>query len=56
MANRGEEPPPPGHSEAGVLMWCTDGIKVCRPAASEKDVLLALENHWGRPPYLSFSK
>ena len=47
MANRGEEPPLPGHPEEEATRWCIDSIEKCLPRAAELGVVLALEIHWG---------
>lgn len=47
MANRGIEPPLPGHNDEEGFKWCIDGIERCLGKAEECGVLLALENHWG---------
>lgn len=47
MANRGEEPVLPGHTEDEGFRWCIDAIEQCLPKAAECGVVLALENHWG---------
>ncbi len=47
MAQHGEEPILPGHTEAEGFKWCIDGIEACLPKAAECGVVLALENHWG---------
>ena len=47
MANRGEEPPLPGHTEEEAIQWCVECIEQCLPRAAELGVVLALENHWG---------
>jgi sugar phosphate isomerase/epimerase len=47
MKARGEEPVLPGHDEAEGFKWCIDSIQRCLETASQRGVLLALENHWG---------
>lgn len=47
MANRGLEPPLPGHTEKEAFGWVIDCIEKCLPRAEECGVLLGLENHWG---------
>lgn len=47
MANRGIEPPLPGHTEEEAFGWVVDCIEQCLPRAEECGVLLGLENHWG---------
>ena len=47
MANRGVEPPLPGHTEEEAFGWVLECIEQCLPRAEECGVLLGLENHWG---------
>ena len=47
MANRGVEPPLPGHTDDEAFRWVIDGLSACLPAAEKCGVLLGLENHWG---------
>lgn len=47
MANRGIEPPLPGHTEEEAFGWVTDSLAECLPAAERCGVVLGLENHWG---------
>src|SRR5688500_7760345 len=47
MANRGVEPPLPGHTDEEAFKWVIDGLSACLPAAEKCGVLLGLENHWG---------
>ncbi len=47
MERRGLEPPIEGYTEDDAFTWCIDSIQECLPAAEEKGVMLALENHWG---------
>lgn len=47
MAARGLEPVLPGHTQDEGFKWCIDSIQACLPAAENKGVVLALENHWG---------
>jgi L-ribulose-5-phosphate 3-epimerase len=47
MANRGDEPVLPGHTEDEGFAWCIDSIEKCLPRAEKLGVTMALENHWG---------
>ena len=47
MANRGVEPPLPGHTDEEGFKWVVDGLAACLPTAERCGVLLGLENHWG---------
>src|SRR5204862_2225806 len=46
-ANRGLEPPLPGHTEEEAFGWVIDGLERCLPSAERGGVVLGLENHWG---------
>jgi sugar phosphate isomerase/epimerase len=47
MANRGIEPPLPGHSEEEAFGWVIEGLAECLETAERCGVTLGLENHWG---------
>jgi sugar phosphate isomerase/epimerase len=47
MANRGIEPPLPGHTEDDAFDWVIESIEKCLPTAEKCGVVLGLENHWG---------
>jgi L-ribulose-5-phosphate 3-epimerase len=47
MANRGIEPPLPGHTEEEAFGWVIGSIEQLIPKAEECGVVLGLENHWG---------
>jgi L-ribulose-5-phosphate 3-epimerase len=47
MANRGIEPPLPGHTDDDGYPWVIDSIQKCLPIAEKCGVVLGLENHWG---------
>jgi L-ribulose-5-phosphate 3-epimerase len=47
MANRGIEPPLPGHTEEEAFGWVIGSIEELLPKAEECGVVLGLENHWG---------
>lgn len=47
MANRGIEPPLPGHTEEDAFAWVIDGLGRCLESAERCGVTLGLENHWG---------
>jgi sugar phosphate isomerase/epimerase len=47
MANRGIEPPLPGHTDEEAFGWVIDAIGQCLPKAEACGVVLGLENHWG---------
>jgi len=47
MANKGIEPPLPGHTDEEAFGWVIEAIEKCLPRAEECGVCLALENHWG---------
>src|SRR5690606_24650730 len=47
MKNRGEEPILPGYKEDDGFKWAIDSINECLQLASQRGVILALENHWG---------
>lgn len=47
MANKGIEPPLPGHTEDQAFGWVTEAIEKLLPRAEECGVVLGLENHWG---------
>ena len=47
MKARGEEPVLPGYTVDDGFKWCIEAIQRCAVLASERGVLLALENHWG---------
>jgi sugar phosphate isomerase/epimerase len=47
MANRGIEPPLPGHTDEDAYPWVIESFKTILPAAERCGVVLGLENHWG---------
>jgi L-ribulose-5-phosphate 3-epimerase len=47
MKARGVEPVLEGYKEDDGFKWCIDSIQKCVQLASERGVVLALENHWG---------
>jgi sugar phosphate isomerase/epimerase len=47
MANKGIEPPLPGHTEDEAFGWVISSIEQLLPKAAECGVVLGLENHWG---------
>jgi L-ribulose-5-phosphate 3-epimerase len=47
MANRGIEPPLPGHTDEEAFGWVIGSIEQLLPSAEECGVVLGLENHWG---------
>jgi L-ribulose-5-phosphate 3-epimerase len=47
MANRGIEPPLPGHTDEDAFAWVVDGLGRCLEVAGQRGVTLGLENHWG---------
>lgn len=47
MANRGIEPPKPGHTDEEGFGWVIDCLGRCAKHAEKHGVLLGLENHWG---------
>ncbi|QDV38818.1 sugar phosphate isomerase/epimerase family protein [Tautonia plasticadhaerens] len=47
MANKGIEPPLPGHTEDEAFDWVIGSIEQLLPKAAECGVVLGLENHWG---------
>ncbi len=47
MANKGIEPPLPGHDEEEAFKWVIDSLEKLLPRAEECGVVLGLENHWG---------
>jgi L-ribulose-5-phosphate 3-epimerase len=47
MANRGIEPPLPGHTEEEAFDWVIDSLAECLSVAERCGVVLGLENHWG---------
>lgn len=47
MANRGIEPPLPGHDEQEAFGWVIDAFERLAPIAERHGVILGLENHWG---------
>lgn len=47
MANRGIEPPLPGHDEEEAFGWVIDAFERLAPIAERQGVILGLENHWG---------
>lgn len=47
MANRGIEPPLPGHDDEQAFGWVIDAFERLAPIAERHGVLLGLENHWG---------
>jgi sugar phosphate isomerase/epimerase len=47
MANKGIEPPLPGHTDEDAYPWVIESLEKCLPAAEQCGITLALENHWG---------
>lgn len=47
MANRGEEPPLPGHTEEDAFPWVIDAYGKLAEEAGKRGVVMGLENHWG---------
>jgi sugar phosphate isomerase/epimerase len=47
MAQKGIEPPLPGHTEEEAFGWVQGAIEKLLPRAEECGVVLGLENHWG---------
>jgi len=47
MKARGVEPVLEGHKEDDGFKWCIESIQKCVELASQRGVILALENHWG---------
>jgi sugar phosphate isomerase/epimerase len=47
MAQKGIEPPIPGHTEEEAFGWVIGSIEKLLPRAEECGVTLGLENHWG---------
>ncbi len=47
MANRGIEPPLPGHDDEEAFGWVISSLEQLLPKAAECGVVLGLENHWG---------
>jgi sugar phosphate isomerase/epimerase len=47
MKARGEEPVLKGYTVDEGFKWCIDSIQRCVELASQRGVILALENHWG---------
>ena len=47
MKARGVEPVLEGYKEDDGFKWCIDSIQKCVDLASQRGVILALENHWG---------
>src|SRR5262249_32259040 len=47
MAQKGIEPPLPGHNEEQAFGWVIGSIEKLLPRAEECGVVLGLENHWG---------
>jgi L-ribulose-5-phosphate 3-epimerase len=47
MKARGVEPVLEGYKEDDGFKWCIDSIQKCVELASDRGVILALENHWG---------
>jgi len=47
MKARGVEPVLEGYKEDDGFQWCIDSIQKCVEIASQRGVILALENHWG---------
>ena len=47
MAQKGIEPPLPGHTDEEAFKWVIDSIAALLPKAEECGVALGLENHWG---------
>jgi sugar phosphate isomerase/epimerase len=47
MAQKGIEPPLPGHTEEEAFGWVQAAIEKLLPRAEECGVALGLENHWG---------
>lgn len=47
MANRGIEPPLPGHTEDDAYPWVIDAYAGLAKEAEKRGVVMGLENHWG---------
>ncbi len=47
MAHRGQEDPPPGHTDEEGFAWVIDGLGQCLKKAEDCGVVMGLENHWG---------
>ncbi|HZW33343.1 MAG TPA: sugar phosphate isomerase/epimerase family protein [Isosphaeraceae bacterium] len=47
MAQKGIEPPLPGHDDEEAFGWVIGSIEKLLPRAEECGVVLGLENHWG---------
>ena len=47
MAQKGIEPPLPGHDDEQAFGWVIGSIEKLLPRAEECGVVLGLENHWG---------
>jgi sugar phosphate isomerase/epimerase len=47
MAQKGIEPPLPGHNDEEAFGWVQAAIEKLLPRAEECGVVLGLENHWG---------
>jgi sugar phosphate isomerase/epimerase len=47
MAQKGIEPPLPGHTDEKAFGWVQAAIEKLLPRAEECGVVLGLENHWG---------
>jgi L-ribulose-5-phosphate 3-epimerase len=47
MANKGIEPPLPGHTDEQAFGWVIGALEKLLPRAEECGVVLGLENHWG---------
>ena len=47
VANKGVEPPAPGHTAEEGLAWTTTSLRYAAQYAATRGVTLVLENHWG---------
>ena len=47
MAQKGIEPPLPGHTDEEAFKWVIEALEKLLPRAEECGVVLGLENHWG---------
>lgn len=47
MANRGEEPPLAGYTEADAFPWVIEAYADLAKEAAQRGVVMGLENHWG---------
>lgn len=47
MAHRGQEDPPPGHTDEEAFKWVQECYEKILPTAEKVGVTLGFENHWG---------